>query len=141
MTWLPSRSRIACWLPGLFRCCSLRWPLSLAPLSSVSYCCWVLGVVSLLNMTYLVFVSPAIIGIGKASEFNPCSTVNATRCIPVTEIRAAVGAEAPPSQTDEPNSREFLYWLAGATGCGVLFAIIATLAFWALEDVVRRIKK
>ena len=39
------------------------------------------------------------------------------------------------------NPNEFLLWMAGATGCGVLFALICTLALWALEDAARRIRK
>lgn len=38
------------------------------------------------------------------------------------------------------NSDKFLYWMGGATGCGVLFAVICTFALWALEDAVYHIR-
>ena len=37
---------------------------------------------------------------------------------------------------DGEDENEFAYWLAGATGCGVLFAIFATFSLWALEEAV-----
>lgn len=51
------------------------------------------------------------------------------------------GTQAPQPVVDIPDMNEFTYWLAGATGCGLLFAIIGTFSLWALEDALRRLRK
>lgn len=90
----------------------------------------------------IIVYFPAIIGIGRATESNPCiENSNGTSCIPADSIRTSLTDARPTSVISNDSPDEFLYWMAGATGCGVLFAIIATLSLWALEDVVRRLTK
>ena len=82
----------------------------------------------------------AIIGIGKASESNACldNGKNQT-CINPSSIETSATDRDPGTSVSGDMPNEFLYWMAGATGCGFLFAVIATLSLWALEDVVRRV--
>lgn len=85
---------------------------------------------------------PAIIGIGKASEANAClDDNNTTNCVNADSIVTSLTDNNPLSNVSGDSPDEFLYWLAGATACGILFAIIVTLSLWALEDVVRRLTK
>ena len=79
-----------------------------------------------------------MIGISKASDLNVCSDTNSTlSCVPSSLLILPEGEET--EVEDDPN--EFAYWLAGATGCGLLFALICMLGLWALEDAFRRIRK
>lgn len=81
----------------------------------------------------------AIIGIGKATEDNNCILTNGS-CTPTTDVLPAdVGPTVGLDPAADP--QEFTYWLAGATGCGFIFAVIATLSLWALEDALRPIVK
>ena len=86
-----------------------------------------------------------MIGIIRATNANPCVTQNngTISCTAEAPLQAALNAEAEELSLDleRGSSDEFLLWLAGATGCGVLFAVICTLALWALEDATRRIRK
>lgn len=91
-----------------------------------------------------------IFGILKAGEENPCAfgSINDTNCVaqtpafrpvPVEDANDSSLFEMPVVIDYNPN--EFELWLAGATGCGVLFAFLCTLALWLLEDATRKIKE
>ena len=41
----------------------------------------------------------------------------------------------------DDSSDEFYFWLVGATVFGFLFAVLATLSLWALEDAMQRLQK
>ena len=82
-----------------------------------------------------------VIGIVLASDTNACLDENnsTVECRNPDLIQPAINSNR--MIREDPDADVFLYWLAGATGCGVLFAVIATFSLWALEDALRRIRK
>ena len=82
----------------------------------------------------------AIIGIGKATEDNNCILTNGS-CTRSTDIQPADVGPTVEGLDPGEDPHEFTYWLAGATGCGFILAIITTFSLWALEDALRPIVK
>ena len=50
----------------------------------------------------------------------------------------------PPPATvviEEPYELEWVEWLAGSTGCAILWSVITTLGVWLLVEVLRKVEK
>lgn len=87
-------------------------------------------------------------GIELANDFNECNSAslpNNTLCENIgtlvnlapeinSTVTATAGTVDPALQTVD--EREYLYWLAGATGVGVIWAVINVFAMWAVVEVL-----
>jgi hypothetical protein len=84
-----------------------------------------------------------VVGIVRASDANVCiDNPNSTDCVPASTIITSNNDTVPLSNiSDDGDPDEYLFWMAGATFCGLIFAVMATLSLWALEDAVQRFTK
>jgi spore coat protein CotH len=85
---------------------------------------------------------PGIIGIMRASEKNECLD-SVANCVNADSLTSALNSSDLSSNASEysANIDDYYFWLIGATACGLLFAALATLSLWTLDDAVQRLKK
>lgn len=79
-----------------------------------------------------------------ANDDNSCRLeVNSTvDCVLLTDLRTTSGEDVVPiGQIRGTSDNVYLYWMAGATGCGVVWAIVNTLTLIALSEFIRALYK
>lgn len=80
----------------------------------------------------------AIVGIVEASRNNTCklTLLNSPQaeCIPASNLFTTSGENV--GITDGASTL-YLFWMAGATGCGVLWAIVNTLTVACFSEMIR----
>ena len=52
-------------------------------------------------------------------------------------------SSSPPATVvvEEPYELEWVEWLAGSTGCAILWSMVSTLVVWVLVEVLRKVEK
>ena len=64
-------------------------------------------------------------------------------CVLMISLLSALNESMPQQQliVDGTDENEFVYWLVGATVCGIVFAFVATFGLCMLEYAMYRITK
>ena len=87
----------------------------------------------------MLFVScSAWYGIEQADVENSCRVSNSSRdCIPELSIGPAAPVSSPGPLTEGFNYDLYLYWMAGASVCGLVWAFINVLTLVAFSELIR----
>ena len=94
--------------------------------------------------TSLGIVLSAVRGIDEANNDNSCSVANSSvECVLIIDLQTPEGMDVVMGTRGEIRGANdiYLYWMAGATGCGVVWAIINTLTLIALGEFIRAFYK
>ena len=86
----------------------------------------------------------AAVGIGQATESNTCLESNSSmKCALIMSLSLAQNNSTLQQQliVDGTDENEFVYWLVGATVCGIVTAFVTTFGLCMLEYAMYRIKK
>ena len=94
-------------------------------------------------MIFFPFRLPAARGIDEANNDNSCRVENSTvDCVLQIDLTSSLGSGTSPRQPRgevRGANDVYLYWMAGATGCGVIWAVVNTFALIALSELIRAI--
>lgn len=85
-------------------------------------------------------VSPhtGVVGILKASEVNTCADTNATDCVLLIDVTTDISAGGQDTTGQAGRTLEWVWWLLGSSGCGVVFSLVCMCALWVLIEVIRK---
>lgn len=96
---------------------------------------WVPPIIKFNASIILLLNAIAIVGIEEASRNNSCSLLNDSTQNDCTPSNIFIEGEE--RGILRSASTLYIYWLAGATGCGVLWAIINTVTVACFSEIVR----
>ena len=89
----------------------------------------------------MCFAHTAWYGIEEANNENSCRTANSTQeCVLLIEIEPAISVVTEAlrrGRIPNFNFNLYLYWMAGATVCGLVWAFINALTLIALSELIR----
>lgn len=92
-----------------------------------------------------MFIFPAVRGIDEANNDNSCSAESnsSVECELATDLLTPDGMDVVTGRRGDIRGANdvYLYWMGGATGCGVLWAIVNTLTLIVLSELIRALYK
>ena len=85
-------------------------------------------------------IFPAVRGIDEANNDNSCSAESnsSVECMLMIDLVTPEGMDV---VTGGGANEVYLYWMAGATGYGVVWAIVNTLTLIVLSELIRALYK
>ena len=87
------------------------------------------------------FWLPAARGIDEANDDNSCRVEqnSSVDCVVILDLRTTNGVDVATGARGEIRgaNQRYLYWMAGATGCGLIWAIVSTLMLITLSELIR----
>ena len=92
-------------------------------------------------------IFPAVRGIDEANNDNSCSAElesnSSVECMLIIDLVTPEGMDVVTGRRGEIRGANevYLYWMGGATGCGVLWAIINTVTLIVLSELIRALYK
>ena len=79
-----------------------------------------------------------MVGILQASEVNTCADTNATDCVLLIDVTTDISAGGQDTTGQAGRTLEWVWWLLGSSGCGVVFSLVCMCALWVLIEVIRK---
>ena len=80
-----------------------------------------------------------MVGIIKADEVNPCAQSNATEdCVLQLDLLTTGSAAGQDVTGQAGRTLEWVWWMLGSSGCGVVFSLVCMCAVWVLIEVIRK---
>lgn len=80
-----------------------------------------------------------VVGILRAGEINTCDQArpNVTECQVIVDLTTMGSGGGQDVTGQAGRSLEFVWWLLGSSGCGLVFSLVFMLAVWILIEVIR----